>query len=225
MPGYYAQKLSAQRLERVYEIASPRLRRYLDSEAEYVASCLRPGDRLLELGCGYGRLLHGWAQRCAAVVGVDSALESLRYGREKGLPDANVHLLVMDAGHLAFPDGAFEVVACVQNGISAFKVDPDRLVHEALRVTRPGGCALFSSYAEGFWPERLAWFRAQAEEGLLGLIDEQRTGNGVIVCRDGFVATTFTRGDFVRLTSGLNADVHIEEVDGSSLFCVIRKSA
>jgi len=225
MPGYYAQKLSAERLERVYAIASPRLRRYLDSEAEYVASHLRPGDSLLELGCGYGRLLHGWAERCATVIGVDSAFESLHYGREKDILGANAHLLAMDAGRLAFPDGAFDVVACVQNGISAFKVDPGRLIHEALRVTCPGGYALFSSYAEGFWPERLAWFRAQAEEGLLGLIDEQRTGNGVIVCRDGFVATTFTRGDFVRLTSGLNADVHIEEVDGSSLFCVIRKSA
>ncbi|MFH0883672.1 MAG: class I SAM-dependent methyltransferase [bacterium] len=225
MTDYYAQKLSAERLEHVYEIASLRLRQYLDAEAEYVTSHLKPGDRLLELGCGYGRLLPGWVERCATVVGVDSSLESLRYGLEKDLPDAGLHLLAMDAGQLGFPDETFDVVACVQNGISAFKVEPAHLIREALRVTRPGGIALFSSYAEEFWPERLAWFRAQAEEGLLGPLDEQRTGNGVIVCSDGFTATTFTRGDFIHLTSGLNANVLIEEVDSSSLFCVIRKSS
>ena len=46
----------------------------------------------------------------------------------------------------------------------------------AVDVTRPGGRVLFSSYAEAFWDHRLAWFRLQAREGLLGEIDEAATG-------------------------------------------------
>ena len=129
----------------------------------------------------------------------------------------------MDAADLGFCDGSFDLVACVQNGISAFKVDQERLIREALRVTRPGGSVLFSSYSERFWPERLNWFRIQADNGLLGEIDEEATGNGVIVCKDGFRATTVGPEDFFALAEKIAVDPEITEVDESSLFCEIVK--
>jgi SAM-dependent methyltransferase len=61
----------------------------------------------------------------------------------------------MDASALALDDGVFDAVVCVQNGICAFGVDRVQLVREALRVARPGGLAMFSTYAEGFWSHRL----------------------------------------------------------------------
>ena len=74
---------------------------------------------------------------------------------------------------------------------------------EALRVTRSGGNILFSSYAEQFWTERLNWFRQQADQGLLGEIDEKATGNGVIVCKDGFKANTVRPEEFKHIASTL----------------------
>ena len=71
----------------------------------------------------------------------------------------------MDASRLAFVDGSFDLVACVQNGICAYAVDQRALIRESLRVLRPGGKALFSSYAESFWEPRLAWFERQAAAG------------------------------------------------------------
>ena len=82
----------------------------------------------------------------------------------------------------------------------------------------------FSTYAEKFWPHRLEWFRRQAAAGLLGEIDEEKTGAGVIVCQDGFTASTASAEDFRRLASGLPASVTLTEVDDSSLFCVMSKS-
>jgi 2-polyprenyl-6-hydroxyphenyl methylase/3-demethylubiquinone-9 3-methyltransferase len=125
----------------------------------------------------------------------------------------------MDAACLGFRNQAFDVVACIQNGISAFKVDQRTLIAESIRVTRPGGKVLFSSYSEKFWDDRLEWFKLQAEHGLLGEIDWQATGNGVIVCKDGFRATTVGPGEFAALTAGFDAQCRSEEVDGSSLFC------
>ena len=115
-----------------------------------------------------------------------------------------------------------DAVVCIQNGISAFHVNPLQLISEGVRVTRPGGVAIFSSYAASFWEERLNWFRLQAAEGLLGAIDEDRTKDGVIVCHDGFTATTVGSSQFRQLTASLNALVMITEVDNSSLFCEIR---
>ena len=83
---------------------------------------------------------------------------------------------------------------------------------------------LFSTYAEKFWPQRLKWFELQAEAGLLGEIDRERTGNGFIACKDGFTATTTSPDQFRSLAAGLPAAITLCEVDDSSLFCIIRKS-
>jgi len=125
----------------------------------------------------------------------------------------------MDALDLRFPDDEFDFVACVQNGICAFGVDQEALAREALRVTRPGGRVVFSSYAEQFWPHRLAWFEDQARRGLVGDIDCSSTGDGVIVCKDGFRAGVMTPADFRWLGSKVGVVPVITEVDGSSVFC------
>lgn len=124
---------------------------------------------------------------------------------------------------MGFLDEQFEVVFCLQNGLSAIGGSPENLIKEALRVTAPGGVVFFSSYSPKIWEERLEWFQRQAKEGLLGELDMERCRDGVIVCRDGFQATTFTTEDFKRLTKPLKKQVEIYEVDNSSIFCRITK--
>jgi ubiquinone/menaquinone biosynthesis C-methylase UbiE len=216
---YYAKKLSSDRLQKVYEVASPRVKQYLEEEIRFILQRIAPGARVLELGCGYGRVLESLASRTTRVVGIDTSLESLKMAARSGAIPCM--LALMNAGCLGFADNAFDVVACIQNGISAFKVEPIKLMREALRVTCKGGHVLFSSYSEKFWPHRLEWFREQARHGLLGEIDEEATGNGVIVCKDGFRATTFSPEAFLRLASGLRLKAEIFEVDESSIFCEI----
>lgn len=81
---------------------------------------------------------------------------------------------------------------------------------------------MFSTYCEGFWPERLSWFEAQAAAGLVGVIDYNRTGNGTIVCQDGLRAGCLSPETFRRLCGRLGVDPLITTVDDSSVFCEIR---
>jgi 2-polyprenyl-6-hydroxyphenyl methylase/3-demethylubiquinone-9 3-methyltransferase len=221
MTGYYSEKLSALRLRRCYEIAPPRVRQYFEAEIAYAVRRMPPDGRVLDLGCGYGRTLPDLLEKAREAIGIDTAEESLQLAQETLAPATGWRLAAMDAAALGFRDAVFDAVVCIQNGISAFKADRRTLLKEALRVTRPGGVALFSTYAERFWEDRLHWFRLQADEGLLGEIDEAATGNGVIVCRDGFRADTLRPADFEALFAGLGAKTEIIEVDGSSLFCVL----
>lgn len=222
---YYAERLSADRLRKCYEVAPPRVRQYLEAEIHHVMSRIRPSDVVLELGCGYGRVLEHLMTKAEVVVGIDNSVSSLKLAGEALGASATCRLLVMDAAALSFRPDVFDVVVCIQNGISTFKVDPHRLIESSLRVTKPGGLVLLSSYAEPFWGARLKWFELQAEHGLLGEIDRQRTGNGVIVCKDGFKATTFTPDGFAALCSSIGADYQLAEVDHSSLFCELRVDA
>jgi 2-polyprenyl-6-hydroxyphenyl methylase/3-demethylubiquinone-9 3-methyltransferase len=109
-------------------------------------------------------------------------------------------------------------VVCIQNGISVFRVESHSLVKEVIRVTRSGGVVLFSTYAPQFWYHRLQWFRLQAEEGLIGDIDEDKTREGIIVCKDGFKATTFSQKSLLRLFSGSVTTLQTAEIDQSSIF-------
>jgi ubiquinone/menaquinone biosynthesis C-methylase UbiE len=218
MTDYYAEKLAAARLRRCYEIAPPAVRAYLRGEIDFVLSKVAASDSLLELGCGYGRVLAELAGHVRTLWGIDTSLASLVMAR--GYLSAHpCDLAAMDATRLAFPPGSFDHVICIQNGISAFHVDRLTLLKQATRVTRPGGTVLLSSYFKRFWRERLAWFEAQSAEGLIGPIDYQATGDGEIVCTDGFRATTVSPDEFLELAATLGIVPVITEVAHSSLFC------
>ena len=198
----------------------PRVRQYLAAEMDHVRAAIGPGDRVLELGCGTGRVLAPLASVAGTAWGVDNAFPSVLLARTR---NPGCHWSVMDAAHLGFAAQCFDVVVGIQNFISACKVPPEDLVRECLRVARPGGRIFLSSYAASFWPHRLAWFRDQADEGLLGALDEAATGNGVIVGKDGFRATTFSPEDFTDLADRLGVAAKIYEVDRSSLFCLVTR--
>ncbi|MFH1687842.1 MAG: class I SAM-dependent methyltransferase [bacterium] len=218
MTDYYRQRLSAERLQRVYQIAPPRVRQYLDSETEYTLSRIHDCNDVLELGCGYGRVLAPLAEHVAAVFGIDNAWENLNLAATVLASRPHIHLAQMDASQLAFADGAFDAVVCVQNGLAAFNVDKHVLISEALRVCRPGGSVLFSTYAPQFWDHRLDWFRRQAAEGLLGPIDEAATGDGIIVCRDGFRAGLVAPDEMKLIADTLDLTISTTIVDESSVF-------
>ena len=223
MSEYYEDRLSALRLRKCYEIASPRIHRYLDAEASFALKHIRGSRRVLELGCGYGRVMKRVLIHVRLAVGCDTSKSSLKFAKNYLHSRGSFGLVCADASCLPFRPGIFDVVFCVQNGISAFGANRRELVTEAVRVTKAGGQILFSSYSHRIWKERLAWFRAQSKAGLVGEIDEAATGHGTIVCKDGFRATTVSRAEFKRLFSNAGASPRIEEIDGSSIFCLVRK--
>jgi ubiquinone/menaquinone biosynthesis C-methylase UbiE len=70
---------------------------------------LAAGSRVLDVGCGTGRLAVPLSARCA-VVGLDRSREMLAVARAKGSPAAFV---LGDAGRLPFMDRSFDVALAV----------------------------------------------------------------------------------------------------------------
>jgi SAM-dependent methyltransferase len=155
-------------------------------------------------------------------MGIDTSLESLRLAARLAGRPPRYRIACMDAARLGVPAAAFDAVVCVQNGVRALSAAPLALLREALRVTRPGGVVLLSTYAEEFWPHRLEWFERQAEAGLIGRIDRSRTVAGTIVCEDGLRLGTFAPADFLALAAAAAVDGQLTRVDGSSLVWEVR---
>ena len=115
-------------------------------EAVLDAAGAGPGTRLLDVGCGSGLTLVLAAGRGAIPAGLDISPGLLRIARNR-LPDAD--LREGDMEHLPFGDGTFDAVT----GVNAFQFagNPQTALHEAARVTRPGGRVVASLFAA---PER-----------------------------------------------------------------------
>lgn len=219
MKEYYSKLLNANNLKQCYEIAPPRVKQFLNAEISFIANKCNKNDLLLDLGCGYGRVAVELIDKVKKIIGIDYSRANIELA--DGLLGKNdkCDFFEMNAIDLHFEDNTFDKVICVQNGISAFKLDPVKIIQESVRVTKKGGILLYSSYSEKFWNHRLEWFKLQSEQGLLGEIDYQKTGNGVIICKDGFEAKTFSKEDFLKITSEINVNAKVSEIDDSCIIC------
>ena len=112
-----------------------------ETEAGYLLPHLRPGFRLLDVGCGLGTISIGLAKAVAPgeMHGLDmeaSQIDMARsYARAYGVDNAIFH--VGDAIDLPFEDGSFDVVS-FQN-VMMYIPDTQKVLAEAKRVLKPGG--------------------------------------------------------------------------------------
>jgi 2-polyprenyl-3-methyl-5-hydroxy-6-metoxy-1,4-benzoquinol methylase len=101
---------------------------------------LKPGDKVLEIGCGIGTVVAELARQGCEVTGTDISHVAIEYGLRKY---AGVHLEVQPAEELRFEDEAFEVVLSFDLFEHIARID--RHLTEVRRVLKPGGYYLFQT--------------------------------------------------------------------------------
>jgi ubiquinone/menaquinone biosynthesis C-methylase UbiE len=109
---------------------------------------LRPLDRLLDVGCGTGALLHRLASGNPAVrlTGVDPVPEMLAVARRRLSRD--VELREGWAERLPFPSERFDVVVCC-NAFHYIR-EPAASLREMGRVLVPGGRLLLTDWCDDY---------------------------------------------------------------------------
>src|SRR5260370_40908069 len=91
----------------------------------------RPGERILDLGCGDGALTRKLVDLGCEVVGVDASAAQIEAAKALGL-DARV----VDASALAFEE---QFDAVFSNAALHWMREADRVIANVYRALRPGG--------------------------------------------------------------------------------------
>jgi SAM-dependent methyltransferase len=142
---------------------------------------LRPGQSVLDVGCGVGALLRLVAARGARAFGIDAAEGLIELARER-VPDAD--LRVGDMEELPYDDDVFDLVT----GFNSFFFANDIVaaVREAGRVAKPGAPVVIQVWgsherndleamkeiARPFFPARPAGAPAEPDYSLPGALEE-----------------------------------------------------
>jgi SAM-dependent methyltransferase len=109
-------------------------------------AAITPADRVLEIGCGVGRVGRKLAPLCREWVGADVSRNMLRYARHALEGQANVDFVHLNGINLSgIPDASFDVVYCTAVFMHLDEWDRFRYVCEALRVLKPGGRMYFDN--------------------------------------------------------------------------------
>jgi len=101
---------------------------------------LKPGDRILEIGCGIGTVVSKLAEQGYDAIGTDISQIAIEYGLNKYAP---IRLEVQPAEELAFEDATFDVVLSFDLFEHIARVDQH--VSEVQRVLKPEGYYLFQT--------------------------------------------------------------------------------
>lgn len=90
----------------------------------------RPGERILDVGCGEGSLTWKIAQRGATVTGIDNSMEMIHAARAKGLD-----VLLLDAADMRF-EGEFD--AAFSNAALHWMLDKQRVAAAVFHALKRG---------------------------------------------------------------------------------------
>jgi SAM-dependent methyltransferase len=107
----------------------------------------------LDVGCGYGVLLHLLGKRGYDAVGCEIGTAGIAYCRQRGL-----RVVRATAPELPFPDGAFHLVVTFH--VIEHVLDPPAFVRSLSRVLAPGGAAVIVT--DHRWTTELAYKRTLA---------------------------------------------------------------
>ncbi len=104
---------------------------------------VRPGEKVLDAGCGEGRHCFGALERGAHVIGLDLDVASLRANagslRQRAAECGSMGEMIHgNTFQLPFADAAFDKVICSE--VMEHVHDYRGAARELARVTKPGGC-------------------------------------------------------------------------------------
>ena len=109
-----------------------------------VAELIEPSDVVLECACGTGAISVYIAEKCKRLIATDYSTGMLRQASKKCRKYTNATFKKADITSIKCRDGRFDKV--VAGNVIHLLPEPEKALHELLRVVKPGGKVIIPTY-------------------------------------------------------------------------------
>jgi len=179
--------------EKVITDAPVLIQNFLDEEIAFIKRLPLTGKQILEVGCGYGRLLTILGESAGQVVGIDFSQPLVAKARHR-VPSKNVQILEQNASKMSFGNDVFDYVMCLDATFGNMPGIENEVLLEMKRVCKKGGEIILSVFSEA------AKNAQHANYERIGLTDIRDDGKAVTT-KEGLYSRRFSKDDLMKLGS------------------------
>lgn len=214
---FFARKEQAEFISRVYAETPLVIQKYFRQESELLQKSLAGAHRVLEVGCGFGRVLES-VPGDVTYSGVDISRHNLAEAKSR---NPRGDWICGDATSLPFKPGSFDVVFCVQNTLGNMEGLEEKVMSEMRRVCRSRGRVILSVYSEDSFETRRLWYDRLVDIGIFRRVWLDPARPRVARSDTGWSSRCFDRAE-VRSYFENAASVEITKLGSFLYFCVAK---
>lgn len=212
---FFIRKEQSEFISKVYSETPLVIQGLFRQESEMLRTALAGASRVLEVGCGFGRVLE-WVPAGVKYAGVDISIHYLQEARTRNPgPD----WICGDATRLPFAGGSFDAVFCVQNTLGNMEGIEEKVLSEMRRVCCRRGRLILSVYSEDSFETRRLWYDRLVDAGIFRRIWLDPKRPRITRSDTGWSSRCFDRDEVRHFLQGASS-IGITKLGSFLYFCV-----
>ena len=144
--------------EKVLKDIPESYKKWFNEEKKYLNKSITKDSKVLEVGCGNGRIFIDLIKKTKNLVGIDNEEKAIKDAKKLFKRYPEIKFLLADARNIHFENNYFDFVLCIGTfanfGNYKFKV-----LDEMKRVVKNKGLIIISVYSENAFEERMKLYK------------------------------------------------------------------
>lgn len=179
------------------------LKEFFQKDIEYIQK-MKKQEKVLEVGCGFGRLLRELSKKSEKVVGIDFSDLQLDQAKINLADCKKVSLVKMKAENLGFQNDFFNTTICMNSSLGNMPGIEEKVLEEMVRVTKPKGTIVIRVFADSEEVKK-AQFQNYQRLGMTNIKDDGRA----VRTDEGFYSRRFKKEELINMFKTLGLEYKI----------------
>jgi len=135
--------------DKIHKNLTPEIKEYVLLEEKQILAYIKSPDVILNVGCGYGRILNLLKNKCIKIIGIDISEDCIKKCKEKFENLRNTSVSKIDISNTNFESNYFDKIILDFNFLGNIsKSQREKSLEEIRRILKPKGKILGSVYSE-----------------------------------------------------------------------------